>query len=120
MEARAAALRQEYELLGAQKIEDGRRQYAAAVSDFENAVAAATVFEFDIDAPDFDPEWPDRDVSKSLTVRELVLRLPDGRDFIFGRGQRLVSGESFIQDLNEALGVHSNPKGFGHGPEDAD
>lgn len=117
VEARAAALRQEYELLGAQKIEEGRRQYAAAISDFENAVAAATVFEFDIDAPDFDPEWPDRDVSKSLTVRELVLRLPDGRDFIFGRGQRLVSGESFIQDLNEALGVQPSPKGFTLDPD---
>jgi len=120
VEARAAALRQEYELLGAQKIEDGRRQYAAAVSDFKNAVAAATVFEFDIDAPDFDPEWPDRDVSKSLTVRELVLRLPDGRDFFFSRGSRLVSVEEAFQDLREPLGVQSDPKGIGHGPEDAD
>jgi hypothetical protein len=112
VEARAVALRQEFELFGAQRIEEGRLQYTAAVSAFQDAVAAATIVAYDIDAPDFDPEWPDCDVSNSLTVKELVLRLPDGRKFVFGRGQRLVSNEEFDRNLNVILGAPMDTKDF--------
>jgi len=110
LEARMAEVRR---LIESNNIEDKRRRHASAVDAVHAMFMSSKVSTVDIRTPEFDPANPDRDPSQEVRVDGIIISLPDGREFSFGRGT-VISVPTQDEDAERAA-FEANPIGYTFG-----